>query len=161
MPDSRFSRFIDAEELVETAMMLGNTFSPTLHEQPMAEAVYGWLQANKLNPVKQPILADRTNVYAMLMLLLVFPLLARRDPSGRFDQDIPEVPHRWPQPRRRRAWQKSGRVRARQVPRRTQRCPNAQRGGSGRKATRGPRSDHLRQTRPNVAERLRRTPSGR
>jgi acetylornithine deacetylase/succinyl-diaminopimelate desuccinylase-like protein len=47
-------------------MMLGNTFSPTLHEQPMAEAVYGWLQANKLNPVKQPILADRTNVYAVL-----------------------------------------------------------------------------------------------
>jgi acetylornithine deacetylase/succinyl-diaminopimelate desuccinylase-like protein len=66
MHDAKFSKFIEPEELAATALMLANTFSPTLHEQPMAEAVFGWLEANKLNPVKQPILADRTNVYAVL-----------------------------------------------------------------------------------------------
>lgn len=61
-----FRSFIDAEELAELALKMANTISPMGHELPLAEVVHGWLTENKLNPFRQPILADRANVVAVL-----------------------------------------------------------------------------------------------
>ena len=57
---------INPEELAALALTLANTNSPQGHEAPMADAVFQWLAENKLNPIKQPILPDRANVYAVL-----------------------------------------------------------------------------------------------
>ena len=45
---------------------MANTFSPMGHEQPLAEVVCDWLRQNRFNAHLQPILADRSNVVAVL-----------------------------------------------------------------------------------------------
>ena len=63
---TNLAKFIDAEEIAALALKLANTFSPAGHEQPMADAVYGWLAENKFAARQQPILPDRSNVVAVL-----------------------------------------------------------------------------------------------
>lgn len=57
---------IDAEELAALALKMANTFSPMGHEQPLAEMVCDWLKQNGFRAYLQPILADRSNVVAVL-----------------------------------------------------------------------------------------------
>ncbi len=64
--DSDFASHIDTEELAALALKMANTFSPMGHEQPLAEVVCDWLKQNGLNARLQPILADRSNVVAVL-----------------------------------------------------------------------------------------------
>jgi acetylornithine deacetylase/succinyl-diaminopimelate desuccinylase-like protein len=61
-----FAPYINKDELVDLALRMANTFSPMGHEQPLADVVHDWLARNNLNPYKQPILADRANVVAVL-----------------------------------------------------------------------------------------------
>ncbi len=62
----KFSAQIDPEELAGLALKMANTFSPMGHEQPLAEVVRDWLKQNQFNAYLQPILADRSNVVAVL-----------------------------------------------------------------------------------------------
>jgi acetylornithine deacetylase/succinyl-diaminopimelate desuccinylase-like protein len=57
---------IQAEELAELALKMANTFSPMGHEQPLASVVCDWLRQNRFYAYLQPILADRSNVVAVL-----------------------------------------------------------------------------------------------
>lgn len=62
----RIAAHIHAEELADLALILGNTFSPSGHERPLAEVVHQWFERNGLSAVLQPILPDRANVIARL-----------------------------------------------------------------------------------------------
>lgn len=57
---------MDAEELVELAVDLGNVYSPTGFEKPMAEFVFSWLKANGFEPAMQEVVPERCNVVATL-----------------------------------------------------------------------------------------------
>ena len=61
-----FAPHIQSEELAELALKMANTFSPMGHEQPLASVVCDWLRQNRFNAHLQPILADRSNVVAVL-----------------------------------------------------------------------------------------------
>ena len=64
----RISRAIDEfrEELASLCVHFGNTFSPTGHEGPMADAVYEWLVQAGIPAFKQPLLEDRANVVGVI-----------------------------------------------------------------------------------------------
>jgi acetylornithine deacetylase/succinyl-diaminopimelate desuccinylase-like protein len=64
--DLDFASHIDADELAELALKMANTFSPMGHEQPLAEVVCRWLKQERFQAYLQPILADRSNVIAVL-----------------------------------------------------------------------------------------------
>ena len=61
-----FAPHIKPEELAELALKMANTFSPMGHEQPLASVVWDWLRQNRFDAYLQPILADRSNVVAVL-----------------------------------------------------------------------------------------------
>jgi len=57
---------IDEKELVELALAMGNIYSPTGFERPMAEFVFDWLKNNGLAPALQEVVPERYNVVAAL-----------------------------------------------------------------------------------------------
>jgi acetylornithine deacetylase/succinyl-diaminopimelate desuccinylase-like protein len=57
---------IDEKELVELATALGNITAPSGHEQPMADYVEGWLQANGFHCYQQNLCEGRSNAIGVL-----------------------------------------------------------------------------------------------
>jgi acetylornithine deacetylase/succinyl-diaminopimelate desuccinylase-like protein len=57
---------IDADELAELAVELGNVYSPAGREQPAAAYVYDWLEGHGFAPRKIGMFDDRTNVVGKL-----------------------------------------------------------------------------------------------
>lgn len=57
---------VNRDELVDLAVSLGNIYSPTGFEKPMAEYVFEWLKNNSFEPVMQEVVPERYNVVATL-----------------------------------------------------------------------------------------------
>jgi acetylornithine deacetylase/succinyl-diaminopimelate desuccinylase-like protein len=57
---------IDESELVELALQLANVESPPGFEADCAEAIYGWLAANELNPRRVGMLDERYSVFGQV-----------------------------------------------------------------------------------------------
>jgi len=57
---------IDEKELVELAVAMGNIYSPTGFEKPMAQFVFDWLNGNGFVPAMQEVVPERYNVVATL-----------------------------------------------------------------------------------------------
>ncbi|MBI4482434.1 MAG: M20/M25/M40 family metallo-hydrolase [Acidobacteria bacterium] len=62
----RIFQHLEGEDLAELALRLGNTYSPSGHERPMAEAVCAWLEERGVPARLQCILPDRANAVAGL-----------------------------------------------------------------------------------------------
>ena len=57
---------IDEKEVVELAVAMGNIYSPTGFEKPMAEFVYDWLKRHGFQAAMQEVVTDRFNVVATI-----------------------------------------------------------------------------------------------
>ena len=57
---------IEEKELVDLAVAMGNVYSPTGFEKPMADFVYRWLKEQGLEAAKQEVVSERFNVVSAL-----------------------------------------------------------------------------------------------